>query len=85
MEEAMSDQKPPPGQIRTEVHGRVLKIIIDNPAKKNSFNPQMMVQISDAMTLLDRRRGLCRGQRFYLRPRHAQILRPESRKDRYPG
>lgn len=50
----MSDQKPPPGQIRTEVHGRVLKIIIDNPAKKNSFNPQMMVQISDAMTLLDR-------------------------------
>jgi len=50
----MSEQKPPLGQIRTEVHGRVLKIIIDNPAKKNSFNPQMMVQISDAMTVLDR-------------------------------
>jgi enoyl-CoA hydratase len=50
----MSEQKPPLGQIRTEVHGRVLKIIIDNPTKKNSFNPQMMVQISDAMTLLDR-------------------------------
>jgi enoyl-CoA hydratase len=36
------------------VHGQVFKIIIDNPAKKNAFNPQMMAQISDAITLLDR-------------------------------
>src|SRR5438034_4001913 len=50
----MSDQKPQVGQIRTEVHGRVLKIIIDNPTKKNSFSPQMMADISDAVTLLDR-------------------------------
>src|SRR6187551_3336345 len=42
------------GQVRTEVHGHVFKIIIDNVAKKNSFNPQMMAQMSDAMTLLDR-------------------------------
>src|SRR6188474_3516487 len=42
------------GQVRTEVHGHVFKIIIDNEAKKNSFNPQMMAQMSDAMTLLDR-------------------------------
>lgn len=50
----MSDAaKAQPGQIRTEVHGRVLKMIIDNPAKKNSFSPQMMSQLSDAMTLLD--------------------------------
>src|ERR1700756_1786310 len=42
------------GRIRTEVHGHVFKIIIDNVAKKNSFSPQMMVQISDAFTLLDR-------------------------------
>src|SRR3954449_6108219 len=42
------------GQIRTEVHGHVFKIVIDNVAKKNSFSPQMMAQISDAMTLLDR-------------------------------
>ena len=41
------------GQVRTEVHGHVFKIIIDNVAKKNSFNPQMMAQMSDAMTLLD--------------------------------
>jgi enoyl-CoA hydratase/carnithine racemase len=42
------------GHIRTEVHGHVFKIIIDNAAKKNSFSPQMMAQISDAFTLLDR-------------------------------
>ena len=41
-------------QIRTEVHGHVLKIIIDNVAKKNSFTPQMMFQMSDALTLLDK-------------------------------
>src|SRR5438046_7540470 len=42
------------GQIRAEVHVHVVKIIIDNLAKKNSFSPQMMAQMSDAMTLLDR-------------------------------
>jgi 1,4-dihydroxy-2-naphthoyl-CoA synthase len=50
----MSTAKAPVGQIRTEVHGHVLKIIIDNPAKKNSFSPQMMFQMSDALTLLDK-------------------------------
>lgn len=50
----MSDTKTQVGQIRTEVHGHVFKIIIDNVAKKNSFSPQMMAQMSDAMTLLDR-------------------------------
>ncbi len=50
----MSETKAPVGQIRTEVHGHVLKIVIDNAAKKNSFSPQMMAQMSDAMTLLDR-------------------------------
>src|SRR5260370_33123462 len=49
----MSEAKAPVGQIRTEVRGHVLKIIIDNPAKKNSFRPQMMYQMSDALTLLD--------------------------------
>src|SRR5229473_3771291 len=49
----MSEAKAPVGQIRTEVRGHVLKIIIDNPAKKNSFSPQMMFQMSDALTLLD--------------------------------
>ena len=50
----MSDAKATAGQIRTEVHGHVLRIIIDNVAKKNSFSPQMMEQMSDALTLLDR-------------------------------
>src|SRR5438105_13174573 len=47
-------EKTQVGQIRTEVHGHVFKIIIDNVAKKNSFSPQMMAQMSDAMTLLAR-------------------------------
>lgn len=50
----MSNDSFPVGRIRTEVHGHVLKIVIDNPAKKNSFSPQMMSQISDAITQLDR-------------------------------
>ena len=50
----MSDAKEMSGQIHTEVHGHVLKIVIDNVAKKNSFSPQMMEQMSDALTLLDR-------------------------------
>jgi len=50
----MSDATAPTGDIRTEVHGNVFKIIIDNVAKKNSFSPQMMARISDAFTLLDR-------------------------------
>jgi enoyl-CoA hydratase/carnithine racemase len=40
------------GTIRTETHGHVFKIIIDNPAKKNAFSPQMMEQLSDALTEL---------------------------------
>ncbi|MCP3373016.1 crotonase/enoyl-CoA hydratase family protein [Bradyrhizobium cajani] len=40
------------GQIRTEVHGHVLKIIIDNAAKKNAFTPAMMEQLSDVLTEL---------------------------------
>jgi enoyl-CoA hydratase len=48
----MSEEKTPAGQIRTEIHGRVFKIIIDNSAKKNSFSPPMMAQMSDAFTVL---------------------------------
>ena len=40
------------GKIRTEAHDRIFKIIIDNPAKKNSFTPAMMEQLSDALTEL---------------------------------
>src|SRR5882724_12351655 len=40
------------GKIRSETHDRIFKIIIDNPAKKNAFSPQMMEQLSDALTEL---------------------------------
>jgi enoyl-CoA hydratase/carnithine racemase len=40
------------GTIRAEAHDRIVKIIIDNPAKKNAFSPQMMEQLSDALTEL---------------------------------
>src|SRR6267142_3297608 len=48
----MSERETPAGHIRTEVHGRVFKIIIDNAAKKNAFSPEMMAQMSDALTTL---------------------------------
>jgi enoyl-CoA hydratase len=48
----MSEVKVPAGQVRADVHGHVLKITIDNAAKKNAFSPQMMAQMSDALTLL---------------------------------
>ena len=40
------------GHIRTEVHGHVFKVIIDNSTKKNAFTPAMMEQLSDALTEL---------------------------------
>jgi len=42
------------GRVRSERHGHVLKIVIDNPAKKNAFVPAMMAQLAAAMTELDR-------------------------------
>lgn len=42
------------GRVAHERHGHILKIVIDNPAKKNAFDPDMMLQLSDALTLLDR-------------------------------
>jgi len=41
-------------QIRTEVDGRVLKIVVDNVRKKNAFVPEMMVALADALTVFDR-------------------------------
>jgi enoyl-CoA hydratase len=50
----MSDQvEQQRGVVRAEVHGHILKIIIDNPQKKNSFVPEMMDELSDAFTRLD--------------------------------
>jgi enoyl-CoA hydratase len=45
----------PEGRVHHERHDHILKITIDNPAKKNSFQPEMMRQLSEALTtLLDR-------------------------------
>ncbi|MCE3289716.1 MAG: enoyl-CoA hydratase [Caulobacter sp.] len=53
----MSDE----GRVRWERDGRVLKITIDNPAKKNAFSPDMMQQLSQALTELDRTDDLWAG------------------------
>lgn len=50
----MSEAAPPAGRVRHERHGHILKIVIDNPAKMNAFSPEMMEELSEAFTLLDR-------------------------------
>jgi enoyl-CoA hydratase len=42
-----------PGRVYHERVGRTLKIVIDNVSRRNSFIPEMMTQLSDALTLLD--------------------------------
>ncbi len=42
------------GRVRSERHDHILKIVIDNPAKRNAFVPEMMAQLAAAMTELDR-------------------------------
>src|SRR5512139_86806 len=56
----MSDPAPE-GRVRSERIGRVLKITIDRPEKKNAFSPTMMRQLSDALTELDRDEALWVG------------------------
>ena len=48
----MADEAPP-GRVYHERSGRVLKIVIDNVTRRNSFIPEMMDQLSEALTLLD--------------------------------
>ena len=43
-----------PGSVRTESDGRVLRIVVDNVAKRNAFTPDMMASLSDAFTAFDR-------------------------------
>jgi enoyl-CoA hydratase/carnithine racemase len=52
--EQMTETAAPQGRVRSERHDRILRIVIDNPAKKNAFVPEMMAQLSAAMTELDR-------------------------------
>jgi enoyl-CoA hydratase len=46
-------QETAPGRVRHEAHGRALRITIDNAARRNAFTPEMMDQLSDALTELD--------------------------------
>jgi len=50
----MSESAVVEGRVRSERDGHILKIVIDKPAKKNAFTPEMMAQLSAAMTELDR-------------------------------
>ena len=57
----MTEKTEAVGRVYHETHGHVLKIVIDNTTKKNSFSPEMMAQMSDAMTLLDQQNDLWVG------------------------
>ena len=49
----MSETLAAEGRVRSERYDHILKIVIDNPAKKNAFVPAMMAQLSAALTELD--------------------------------
>lgn len=57
----MSEAAVQVGRVRSERHGRILKIVIDNPAKMNAFSPEMMEELSSAFTELDRDEDLWVG------------------------
>lgn len=44
----------PVGRVYSERHDHILKIVIANSAKKNAFSPEMMEELSEAMTLLEK-------------------------------
>ncbi|WP_332771163.1 crotonase/enoyl-CoA hydratase family protein [Phenylobacterium sp.] len=50
----MSETAVQVGRVRQERHGHILKIVIDNPGKMNAFSPEMMEELSEAFTVLDR-------------------------------
>jgi enoyl-CoA hydratase/carnithine racemase len=49
----MSEAAVQRGRVREERHGHILKIVIDNPRKRNAFSPEMMEELSAALTVLD--------------------------------
>ena len=51
----------PAGRVYHETVDHVLKITIDNVTRKNAFDPEMMEQLSDSLTLLDREDDLWTG------------------------
>lgn len=57
----MSEPSKPVGRIRHERHDHILEIVIDNAAKRNAFSPEMMQELSEALTVLDREEELWVG------------------------
>ena len=49
----MSTTFHPEGQIDCTVHGAVLQISINRPAKRNGFTPKMYRELGEAYTRLD--------------------------------
>ncbi len=48
-------------RIRTERHGHVMQVIVDNQAKKNAFVPSMMLALSEALTEIHRNDDIWAG------------------------
>ncbi|MFM2083543.1 MAG: Carnitinyl-CoA dehydratase, partial [Pseudomonadota bacterium] len=46
-------EQHPDGSIYTSVHGSVLQIAINRPAKRNGFTPKMFRELGEAYTRLD--------------------------------
>lgn len=83
------------GRVTHERHGHTLKIVIDNAAKMNSFSPEMMEELSEAITLLDRDDSLwvgvicAEGEHFtagldmpkFFGPKAVKLERPEGNID----
>ena len=55
----MSEQTE--GVVLSEASDHILKIIISNPTKKNAFHPDMMLQLSNALTELNNNQDLWVG------------------------
>ena len=49
------------GKVLSEVKDHILKITISNPSKRNAFDPDMMLELSNALTELDSNPGLWVG------------------------
>jgi enoyl-CoA hydratase len=60
-EECPMSEPAAAGRVSSERLDRILKIVIDNPATRNAFSPEMLLQLSDAPTTLDRDESLSVG------------------------
>jgi enoyl-CoA hydratase len=72
-----------------ERHDRMLKIVVDNPAKRNCFSPEMMAQCPmrlrcSAGTRVSGSACSARRRVFHRRARHAEILRPNATRKATP-